>query len=141
MWKAPAEGGAAVQVTRQEGREAFESPDGKMVYYTRQIPAAGIWQVPAAGGEETQVIDHGSQGGWSMTPEGIGLFRFGDSGPAIEFYRFSTGALSQVAAALPKEARIATASPYFAISRDLRWMLYTQIDRVESDIMLVENFR
>jgi len=43
--------------------------------------------------------------------------------------------------AVPKDARLATSVTYLAISRDLRWLLYSQIDRVESDIMLVENFR
>ena len=86
------------------------------------------------------VIERGTQGGWAITPEGIGFFSFPDSGPVIEFYRFSTGATAQVGA-LPKGTRLQTGSTYLAISRDLRWMLYSQIDRVESDIMLVENFR
>jgi len=58
----------------------------------------------------------------------------------IEFFRFSTGAITPVAA-LTKATRIYAGSTYLAISRDLRWMLYSQVDRVESDIMLVENFR
>jgi Tol biopolymer transport system component len=44
VWKVPSEGGAAVQVTRHGGREAFESLDGKFVYYTKQGPTAGIWR-------------------------------------------------------------------------------------------------
>src|SRR3989442_8578971 len=32
IWKAPAQGGLAVQVTKSGGYEAFESPDGKLVY-------------------------------------------------------------------------------------------------------------
>jgi Tol biopolymer transport system component len=35
VWKVPAEGGAPVQVTRNGGCVAFESPDGKSVYYTK----------------------------------------------------------------------------------------------------------
>jgi Tol biopolymer transport system component len=34
IWKAPAQGGAALQVTKKGGREAFESFDGKFAYYT-----------------------------------------------------------------------------------------------------------
>jgi len=30
---------------------------------------------------------------------------------------------------------------YFDVSRDGRWMLYDRGDQVQSDIMLVENFR
>jgi Tol biopolymer transport system component len=32
VWKAPAGGGEAIQVTRNGGLEAFESPDGKFDY-------------------------------------------------------------------------------------------------------------
>ncbi len=61
VWKLPSEGGPAVQVTRKGGREAFESPDGKSVYYhKRDVP--GIWRVPVEGGEEAQVLDAGNQG-------------------------------------------------------------------------------
>ncbi|MBI1790198.1 MAG: serine/threonine-protein kinase [Acidobacteria bacterium] len=140
VWKVPAEGGAAVQVTRHGGREAFESVDGKILYYTKQTPAAGIWRVAPGGGEETQAIDRGAQGGWAITPEGIGFVSSPDSAPAIQFYRFSTGAITQIAA-LPKGVRIFASTNHLAISRDLRWILYNQIDRVESDIILVENFR
>ncbi|HEX6622898.1 MAG TPA: LpqB family beta-propeller domain-containing protein, partial [Pyrinomonadaceae bacterium] len=46
VWKAPAEGGATIQLTKGGGREAFDSPDGKFVYYTK-ADAPGLWRVPA----------------------------------------------------------------------------------------------
>jgi len=32
-------------------------------------------------------------------------------------------------------------SPSLAVSPDGRWLLYVQADKLESDIMLMENFR
>src|SRR5437879_10075636 len=63
VWKVPAEGGPAVQVTRNGGREAYESRNGKFVYYSK-LGVPGIWRVPVEGGEEIQVLDRGIQGHW-----------------------------------------------------------------------------
>src|SRR5689334_1103692 len=56
VWKAPAQGGAAIQVTHHGGVEAFESLDGMFVYYAKR-ESDGIWRVPVQGGEETQVLN------------------------------------------------------------------------------------
>src|SRR5439155_9559166 len=55
VWKVPSEGGEPVQVTKQGGGLAFESPDGKYLYYVKDAP--GIWRVLVDGGEEVQVFD------------------------------------------------------------------------------------
>jgi hypothetical protein len=60
------------------------------------------------------VIDRGSQGGWAITPDGIGFFSFPDSGPLIEFFRFSSAAITQ-GRPCPKArpfGAVATTSPY-----------------------------
>ena len=54
IWKMPAEGGEAVQVTSKGGFEAVESPDGQTLYYSK-TNAAGLWATPTAGGEERAV--------------------------------------------------------------------------------------
>ena len=52
IWKQPAQGGAAVQVTKMKGgSEAFESADGKFVFYAKE-DAPGIWKVPVEGGRK-----------------------------------------------------------------------------------------
>jgi hypothetical protein len=136
----PSEGGPAVQVTRKGGREAFESPDGRFVYYhKRDVP--GIWQVPVEGGEETRVLDTGNQGGWAVIERGLCVLTLGrTSGPVIEFFR-SGIRQPTVVATLAKETRFYPSTPHFAVSPDGRWVLYVQVDRVESDLSLVENFQ
>ena len=96
IWKAPAEGGPARQVTYKGGREAFESPDGKFVYYARG-GISGIWRVPVEGGQETQVLQQGSQGFWAVTDRGLCFINRGATpGPAIEFFSFASARTAQL---------------------------------------------
>jgi len=47
IWKRAVDGVNAVQLTRNGGGEAFESPDGAILYYLKT--REGIWQVPSSG--------------------------------------------------------------------------------------------
>ncbi len=74
MWKTPAQGGEAVQVTRQGGGSAFASPDGQHVYYVKEAPVRGIWSVPVNGGEEVRVENSfkcENFAGWAVVNDGI----------------------------------------------------------------------
>jgi Tol biopolymer transport system component/DNA-binding winged helix-turn-helix (wHTH) protein len=139
VWKVPAEGGGAVQVTRQGGGLAFESLDGKYVYYRKEY-TPGIWRVPVGGGEETQVFDSFNSelfGDWAVVNDGI-YFINPDAreGVAIEFFNFATRQIKQVAGL----GKISIYEHCIAVSPDRRQILYTQ-GLVAGDIMLVENFR
>jgi len=78
VWKMPADGGEAGQITKQGRFVAFESPDGKFVYYTknRYSGTPGIWWVPVEGGEENLVYDSFKAqnfGNWAVVSDGIYL--------------------------------------------------------------------
>ena len=60
--------------------------------------------------------------------------------PAIEFFSFTTGRVTEVAT-LAKPFRPWTNPEGLSVSPDGRWILCTQPDREDTDIMLVENFR
>jgi Tol biopolymer transport system component len=47
IWRLPAEGGPAVQVTRNGGIYAQESPDGKLLFYTKARGATPLWKAPS----------------------------------------------------------------------------------------------
>jgi Tol biopolymer transport system component/predicted Ser/Thr protein kinase len=137
VWKVPAEGGPAVQVTKQGGREAFESLDGRFVYYAKgDVP--GLWRVPAEGGEEVKVLDQVRQGAWAVWEQGI-YFVNPDARPhlSVEFYSFATHRTTRVA---PIAKELFWGAPNLATTGDGRWILYVQVDQTESDIILVENF-
>jgi eukaryotic-like serine/threonine-protein kinase len=139
IWKMPAEGGEPVQLTRTGPREGFFSPDGKLIYFL-YLYQEGIWSIPADGGPETKVIDKGSLNSWTITPLGIYfLDNAADPRPAILFYDFASRRLRQVAT-LPYEQNIRPVQN-IAVSRDGAWLIFSQQDQINSDLILVENLR
>jgi serine/threonine protein kinase/Tol biopolymer transport system component len=144
IWKAPAEGGAAVQVTKAGGREAFEASDGNLYYaqrYSSRVPQlSGIWRVPIGGGEEVRVLQEGRQGHWALFDRGIVLLNLED--PSIDYFPFGQKSPTHLVA-LPRNVipRSGFDGPSFGISPDGKWVLYVQRDRVDSDIMLVDSFQ
>ncbi len=132
VWKTPIEGGQAAQVTKRGGLSPVESPDGKDIYYTRTN--SGIWRMPIEGGEETLVLDQVSASNWVVTESGI--YFISRARITLEFFRFATNRSSQILALDPKKY-----PQGISVSPDGRWVLYTQFDRRQSDILLIENFR
>jgi Tol biopolymer transport system component/DNA-binding winged helix-turn-helix (wHTH) protein len=140
VWKVPAEGGESLQVTKLGGSTAFESADGKYLYYSKGRVAHGVWRVPVEGGEETLVLDRpgaGSWGAWALVDDGI-YFINGKSkaGPAVEFFGFDRREIRRIVGLEGINEFVSG----FAVSPDRRWILYTQPDPISSDIMLVEDF-
>ncbi|MBI3653066.1 MAG: PD40 domain-containing protein [Acidobacteria bacterium] len=142
IWKVPAAGGEALQVTRYGGFEACESTDGKILYYSKGRSVPGIWQVPVAGGEESLTLDYHKAGYWRLwTVMEKGIYfatATTPSRPVIEFYNFATRKVTTVATL---DKPISRYDPGLAISPDRRSLLFTQMDQSGSDIMLVDNFQ
>jgi Tol biopolymer transport system component/DNA-binding winged helix-turn-helix (wHTH) protein len=140
IWKMPALGGPAVQVTKGGGYSpAYESPDAKSLYYSKDFMASGVWKVPLSGGQETLVLDQpagGFYGYWDLVDNGICYYNVGTKD--IEFFEFATKHVRRVATPLEPPIR---ANPGFSVSPDHRWILFAQKDQSNADIMLVENFR
>ena len=142
IWKVPAAGGQAIQVTKHGGFEAFESPDGELLYYTKGRGPGGIWQIPVAGGEERQVrelVEAGYWRYWAVQDNGIYFVApVASARPAIKFFSFATHGVTQLGVL---EREPLQGPPGLTISPDGRWLLYAQVDQSGSDLMLVENFR
>ena len=141
VWKVRAEGGRAVQVTKGGGFRAFESADGKFVYYAKSFDLGGVWKVPVNGGEETAVLDFPKAtlwGYWALVNDGIYFVDAeGSSRPALRFFDFGTSRVSHV---VDLEGKPIAHEPGLAISPDGKWLLYEQVDYRSVDIMLVESF-
>jgi Tol biopolymer transport system component len=143
VWRIPAEGISAQQVTQGGGCEAVEAPDGKTLYYTKTYAdAPGIWRLPIGGGEETPVIETARTGHWAMADRGIYFIDFSAAPEAapkpLKFFSFDTLKVERVCE-IEKMRRSNEAT--FSVSRDGQWALWRQIDRNESNIMLIDNFR
>jgi len=136
IWKTSPEGAAPVRVTYGGGREAFEDPEGKFLYYARQAPARGIWRIPVTGGEAEPVSDQGVQGRWEIGRRG--LYYMNDRSE-LELLELATGKRLAVPA---QGLRFGEGlGGLLGIAPDDRWILVTVPVRFESDLSLVESFR
>lgn len=120
-------------MTQNGGYAAFESVDGKLVYYYKGGSRDGVWQVPVEGGEEIQIIE--SIRGWAaFSVVDKGIYFISADGVKVRFLDFDTGGIQTV-------AEFEVPHSVLTVSPDGRTMLYRQTDSAGSDLMLVENFR
>jgi Tol biopolymer transport system component len=117
---------------------AFESPDGKSVYYAKSIGNTSLWRVPVGGNDERQVLESVRWLGFTVTKRGIYFVpkQHPDGSSSIQFLDFATRASSTIA-----QIEKPFSSFSLAVSPDERYILYTQTDQAGSDLMLIENFR
>jgi Tol biopolymer transport system component len=128
-----------VRVTRKGGFAALESPDGQWVYYTKSIGATSLWKVPREGGEETQVLESVYEQAFAIVKEGIYFIPKPDSAGrySIQFFNFATKRIRSITTIERPEY----SGVVLSVSSNGRWILYSQIDQVGSDLMLVEHFK
>jgi Tol biopolymer transport system component len=139
----PLSGGKPVQITTGGAFRPEESPDGKLLYYSK-LGQPGLWAVPAQGGEERQVLDSTvseKNRNWTVAKHGVYFFDFQVPPGApklVKFYSFKSGKILGAGTVEP------TASVDFSgisVSPDGRWLLYSHIASVSSDLVLLDHFR
>ncbi len=135
VWKVPAAGGTPQQITQNSGNEPFESPDGKLLYYTN---SQGLWTAPVAGGDPKLVLAEPVFLLYALA--GHSIYYGVRNPPALWVLRTETGRKFEYVR-FPKEGLGLDGGTVFSVSSDERTILFSQTDRQESDLMLVENFR
>ena len=137
IWKVPGNGGDAVQITRKGGLYAVETFDRKSIYYTSPDMPSAVWRTTVNGGDEAAVIQNVS--GYStiaMAPDGLYyLSGMTATGAQLDFYRLADGAIRPLASIDRPVHR------FLSSSANGRAVVYTKIDREDSDVMLVDPFR
>ena len=138
IWRMPAGGGTEVQVTHNGGHTAFESTDGKTLYYTLSDEGAeGLYAKTLPGGEEKQVLKEGvAQRSFAVFSDGV--YYLHGSGPNSSEIRFHEFAGGQTHAIGGIEGSIGQG---LAVSPDRKTFLFTKSSDQGSDLMLIENFR
>ncbi len=143
VWRVPAAGGTEEQVTTEGGFAAFESPDGRYLYYAKGRGTAGLWRKKLPKGDEEPVMENlkpGYWGYWAVVENGIYFAdQEGSGGPGgIYFYAFANRKVRLISRV---DKPFAVTDSAFAVSPDRRSILYTQIDQSGSDIYLVDRAR
>ena len=141
VWKMPSNGGSSVQVTHHGGFAAFESTDGRFLYYAKGLIVPGLWRIPTNGGEEVEIIpslEAGHWGYWAVVENGIYYLDTTTTKPGIAFFNTASHYTTRV---FDLENRPAIQAPGLTVSSSKGAILYTQLDALSRDIMLVENFR
>ena len=140
VWKAPVDGGPKVQVTQNGGFCAFESADGRYLFYNRGRAVPGLYRMDLATGEEKAAVERlkpGYWGYWGVGRHGIYFIDHPEpQGPGgLFFLRFGSHNPERLAAI---EKPLALGDSAFALSPDERVVLYTQVDQSGSDINLMQ---
>jgi dipeptidyl aminopeptidase/acylaminoacyl peptidase len=141
IWKARADGSQPTQLTKGGGYQAFESLDGKLVFYAKQRSGPGIRSVPVGGGPETPVLEAAWHNAWAVAKGGIYYIDYdhADSSTVpVSRFDLATGRTVNVTK-LP--APVATGVPALAVRRDGRWLAWAALVDRGSGLMLVRDFR
>lgn len=137
IWRIPAEGGQASLVTKNGGAIAFDSVDGKLLFYSK-FNEPGLWMLPLdGGGTESQVLPSlSTPDAFAVTQAGIYFARrTADNNTSLSFMSFSPRLIREVARIRTPLVSDLSASPSGGS------LLYAQADQTGSDLMLVENLK
>jgi Tol biopolymer transport system component len=139
IWKTPARGGMAEQVTHNGGFGPAVSPDGKFLYYAKAQSSdeSSLWRAPIGGGDETQVIPRIFRFNYAVTNRGVYYAEPLQSrlpGGTIEFLDTANGRRS-VLVRTDKALDLG-----LGVSPDGRYLLYSQVDYLGSNLMMLDNF-
>jgi Tol biopolymer transport system component len=139
LYRCPAQGGdASLLVSSLDPIQPTESPDAKVLYFLSREADAVLMMLPldrpTATPQPVPGIPNISYGyRWDVAPDGI--YYIPQSAPrALFFYSFATQRTREIFASDRELAEGISVSP------DGRYLLYSQVDENNSNIMLVNNF-
>ncbi|HET9512683.1 MAG TPA: protein kinase [Gemmatimonadales bacterium] len=148
VWKIPAAGGSAVQLTKGAGYAPQESRDGESIYYVEAIDRPStLWRVPRSGGTPVKVLDGVLLANFAVLTEGIYYIDqlSGQVGThyvdqptgetRLRYFDFATGKSTTVA------SNLGSVDLPLTVSSDGRTILFPRLDASTSDLMLVADFR
>ena len=138
LWRLPSHGGMAEQITKTGGCAPRVTPDGKTIYYMKRSGAiAPIWKVPADGGDEVLVMNNVVDRCFAVS--GNRLYYVAqppdEPHPSLRYMDLASGKVTIV------RTLTGAISATIAVAPESNAVLYRQVDRAGSNLMLVDNFR
>lgn len=137
-WRVAPGGGEPEQVTRSGTTAAIVSPDGKWLYFTKAEGVDGLFRQPIDGGEATRVVDAIFRYNFVATNDGVyyvALPREVNGRTSVRYLDLASRQTREIA---PIDSRVDLG---LTLSPDGKHLLFTKIDYVGADLMLVEKFR
>lgn len=138
VWRIPASGGQATQVTEQGGTMGAESDDGTTLYYSRD---RALYSRPVKGGVESRVVDLVMP--FAFYPAKSGIFHVVKPDP-LKPSLYEIRLLSFTSAAIQTLYRFESLGGSFllAVSPDEQTLTLDGISPTKNDdLMLIRNFR
>lgn len=133
--------GIPVQVTTKGGYSPIESPDGKVLYYTRSRTEGGLYQLNLESKAETLLAkDAGGPmyGQWAVSAGKLYYLPVNSKGIHLRMINLDSGKPGESA---DYEGELFPQSPGISISPDGKWILYLRRERQGSDLALIDNIR
>ena len=139
IWRLPAHGGKEEQITRNGGYLAFESTNKNTLYYTlSQDGTEGLYAKSLPDGVEVQAVNE------NVVARGLAVFsdrayylHCGQNECDIRFYEFANARVQVI----HKIGVLLHGASGLTVSPDRQTFLFSILNRPESDLMLIENFR
>jgi Tol biopolymer transport system component len=138
LWRIASSGGESTQVTDSGGFMAFESWDGKTLYYTktRNAGLTPIYARALPGGAERMAFAAAVNDAFAVTGDGIYYFtQASEGGFALQFVETATGRVRTMTTVDVVPAWRLTVSP------DGRTVVFGARKPANSDLMWIEDFR
>ena len=139
IYRCPAAGGDAVLLSNIDGINPQESFDGKTVYFASHGVKSTLKKVALPGQPDTESEVDGlprllNSRVWTLSPGGI-YFVPAEAPRSVRYFDFAS---KQVRPVFEVDKDFESG---LSVSADGRWILYSQVGDLNSDIMLVDHFR
>jgi hypothetical protein len=125
------------RIQDRSGNVAFVSPDNRLIYYQKDYLAGPLYAMPLGGGEEFQVASNVILRAFFPARRGVYFIApTKEHHVEIAFWNASSRRVRSVASLGDVQVWLG-----LSVSADERSFVYSQRDRYESDLLLVENFQ
>ena len=141
IWKLPSDSGPSARptkVTNGGGFEAFESPDGQFLYYTKAPNIDGLWRLPTSRAGNSELVDETvSEGHWAVASRGVLFVPFarGVKAREVVFLPFAESRGRVVFQTASDASRV---FPGFTVSSDGKSLVMPLVDNHGSHVTVVD---
>jgi Tol biopolymer transport system component/DNA-binding winged helix-turn-helix (wHTH) protein len=136
LYRIPAAGGAAEPVTHQPAYYPLSLPD-RLLFSVMEPAGVSLWYKPGGEAPEKPLEEMprlSYSDAWTANPKGVFYTDTSAQPINVNFYDFATHAIRRVATF--KNGPVPGGGFGIAVTADGHWLLYAQVDDVQSDIML-----